>query len=102
VASIKGKIGLREIAAMPPGPFLMWDSEIRGFNVRRQFSSAITYSVVYRSQDGRQHWMKIGRHGVWTPTLAREKAKSILLAVDLGQDPPLNDTRYGAARRLQS
>jgi integrase len=87
VASIKGKIGLREIAAMPPGPFLMWDSEVRGFNVRRQFSSAITYSVIYRARDGRQHWLKIGRHGIWTPSLAREKAKSILLAVDLGQDP---------------
>jgi integrase len=87
VATIKGKIGLREIAAMPPGPFLMWDSDVRGFNVRRQFSNAITYSVIYRSRDGRQHWFKIGRHGIWTPILAREKAKSILLAVDLGQDP---------------
>jgi integrase len=87
VASIKGKIGLREIAAMPPGPFLMWDTEIRGFNVRRQFSRAITYSVIYRANDGRQHWLKIGRHGVWTPTLAREKAKSVLLAVDMGKDP---------------
>jgi hypothetical protein len=87
MANIKGKIGLREIAAMPPGPFLMWDSDVRGFNVRRQFSSAITYSVIYRAQDGRQHWLKIGRHGIWTPTLAREKAKSILLAVDMGKDP---------------
>jgi hypothetical protein len=87
VPSIKGKIGLREIAAMPQGPFLIWDSEVRGFNVRRQFSSAITYSVIYRAQDGRQHWLKIGRHGVWTPTLAREKDKSVLLAVDMGKDP---------------
>jgi integrase len=90
VASLKGKIGLREIAAMPPGPFLMWDrgeGSVRGFSVRRQFSDAITYSVIYRAQDGRQHWLKIGRHGIWTPSLARERAKSILLAVDLGQDP---------------
>ena len=98
MSSVKGKIGLREIAAMPPGPFLMWDNEIRGFNVRRQFSSAITYSVIYRAQDGRQHWLKIGRHGVWTPTLAREKAKSVLLAVDMGQDPALerHELRNGA------
>jgi integrase len=87
VASTKGKIGLREIAGMPPGPFLMWDSEVRGFNVRRQNSSAITYSVIYRARDGRQHWLKIGRHGIWTPTLAREKARNILMAVDLGNDP---------------
>jgi Arm DNA-binding domain/Phage integrase, N-terminal SAM-like domain len=87
VGSRKAKIGLREIAAMPPGPFLMWDTELRGFNVRRQFSDAITYSVIYRSRDGRQHWLKIGRHGIWTPSLAREKARSVLMAVDLGQDP---------------
>ena len=87
VASIKGKIGLRELASMPPGPFLIWDTEVRGFNARRQLSDAITYSVIYRARDGRQHWLKIGRHGIWTPTLAREKAKNILMAVDLGQDP---------------
>jgi hypothetical protein len=81
VPSIKGKIGLREISAMPPGPFLMWDT------VRRQFSNAITYSVIYRGRDGLQHWLKIGRHSVWTPTLAREEAKRVLLAVDMGKDP---------------
>jgi integrase len=76
----------------------MWDTEIHGFNVRRQFSSAITYSVIYRAQDGRQHWLKIGRHGVWTPTLAREKAKSALLAVDMGKDPSAerHELRSGA------
>jgi integrase len=87
MASVKGKIGLKLIAAQPTGPFLIWDTELRGFNVRRQFSDAITYSVIYRAQDGRQHWLKIGRHGVWTPMQAREKAREALLAVDLGKDP---------------
>jgi integrase len=98
VASIKAKIGLREIAAQPPGPFLVWDTELKGFNVRRQFSDVITYSVIYRALDGRQHWLKIGRHGVWTPTAAREKARSVLRMVDDGKDPAAEkyELRHGA------
>ena len=85
--STKGTISLKLIAVQPPGPFLIWDTQLRGFNARRQLSDAITYSVIYRAHDGRQHWLKIGRHGVWTPTQAREKARSVLMAVDLGKDP---------------
>ena len=87
MASVKGKINLRLIAAQPPGPFLIWDTKTVGFNVRRQQSDAITYSVIYRTRDGRQRWWKIGRHGPWTPTMARDEAKNIIIAVDLGKDP---------------
>jgi hypothetical protein len=37
--------------------------------------------------DGVQRWQRIGRHGVWTPDLARKQARSVLMARDLGQDP---------------
>jgi integrase len=88
VANIKGKtISLREIAAQPSGPFLMWDCDLKGFNCRRQFSNVITYSVIYRTRDGIQHWHKIGRHGVLTPTEARAEARNVLRAVTLGEDP---------------
>jgi integrase len=81
------RIGLREIAAQPPGPFILWDSEVRGFCARRQFSEVITYSVIYRTRDGIQRWLKLGHHGVWTPTQAREKAKQVRFAADNGEDP---------------
>ena len=42
------KIGLKAIAAMPPNSIL-WDTEIGGLNVRRQFSDVVTYSIVYRT-----------------------------------------------------
>jgi integrase len=87
VPSTKTKIGLQVIAAMPPGPFLMWDSEVRGFCCRRQFSNTITYSVVFRTRTGLQRWMKVGRHPILTPTLARAEAIRILRAVTLGEDP---------------
>jgi integrase len=98
VASVKAKIGMRQIEAQPPGPFLIWDTKLTGFNVRRQFSEAITFSVIYRAQDGRQHWLKIGRLGPLTPTEARDRAKSALLDVIDGKDPSKDrhELRHGA------
>lgn len=87
MANIKTKIGLQMLAAMPPGPFLMWDNEVRGFCCRRQFSNTITYSVVFRTRSGLQRWMKVGRHPILTPALARAEAIRILRAVTLGEDP---------------
>jgi integrase len=83
---MRAKISLRAIGAMPPNS-IIWDTEIRGLNVRRQFSDVVTYSIVYRTLEGTQRWQRIGRHGVWSPDLARKQARSVLMARDLGKDP---------------
>jgi integrase len=83
---MRAKISLRAIAVLPTNS-IIWDTEIRGLNVRRQFSDVVTYSIVYRTLDGVQRWQRIGRHGVWTPDLARKQARSVLMARDLGKDP---------------
>lgn len=83
---MKARISLRAIAALPKNS-IIWDTEIHGLNVRRQFSDVVTYSIVYRTLDGVQRWQRIGRHGVWTPDLARKQARSVLMARDLGKDP---------------
>ena len=80
------RIGLREIAALQPHTIL-WDLETRGFCARRQFSNVITYSVYFRTRDGQQRFYKIGRHGVFTPTQARDEAKQVLRNVAVGKDP---------------
>jgi integrase len=84
--SYRLRIGLREIAAMEPHTIL-WDLETRGFCARRQFSDVITYSVYFRTRDGQQRFHKIGRHGVFTPTLARREAQQVLRNVAVGKDP---------------
>jgi Arm DNA-binding domain len=84
--SYRLRIGLREIAAMQPHTIL-WDQETRGFCARRQFSDVITYSVYFRTRDGQQRLYKIGRHGVFTPTQARNEAKQVLRNVAVGKDP---------------
>jgi integrase len=87
---------MREVAAMQPHTIL-WDQEIRGFCARRQFSDVITYSVYFRTRDGQQRLHKIGRHGVFTPTQAREIAKEVLRNVAVGKDPgaELKALRHG-------
>lgn len=80
------KITLKAVDALPQKSIL-WDTTIRGFNARRQFSDAVTYSVYYRTQDGQQRWHKIGRAGVFTAVQARTEARRILMAAALGQDP---------------
>jgi integrase len=84
---MKAKIGLNVIAAQPPGPFLIWDTDVRGFNVRRQFSDVVTFSIVYRTLEGTQRWQSIGRLGIWTPDKARKQAQRVLMARDVGNDP---------------
>jgi integrase len=67
---------------------IVWDSECTGLHVRRQKGEAKVYSVFYRSRDGRQRFMKIGRHGApWTPDEARKRAREILVDVANGKDP---------------
>jgi integrase len=83
----RGKIGLREVRALQPAEIL-WDSAVSGFGARRQTGDAISYFLKYRSTDGRQRWMTIGRHGSpWTPDMARDRAREILGEVVAGGDP---------------
>ena len=80
------KIGIKQVQAIGQNTIL-WDSEVRGFNARKQFGDAVTFSVFYRTLDGQQRRHRIGRFGVWTPEQARKEAQRVLRARDLGEDP---------------
>jgi integrase len=83
------RIGLREVRALGVGE-IVWDAAVAGFHARRQRGAAVTYSVFYRTREGRQRWHKIGRHGApWTPEKAREEAVRILGSVADGADPTI-------------
>ena len=81
------KIGLREVRALRPDQTI-WDSTVAGFGARRQRSEVVTYLLIYRTQEGRQRWHTIGRHGSpWTPDTARAEAQRLLGLVVGGADP---------------
>jgi integrase len=83
----KQRIGLRQVRALKPGETI-WDASLVGFGARRQRGTAIAYVLFYRTQQGRQRWYTIGRHGApWTPESAREEARRLLGEVTKGADP---------------
>jgi len=81
------RIGLRDVKELQPGQ-IVWDASVPGFGARRQRSAAVAYVLFYRTAEGRQRWMTIGRHGApWTPDEARDEAKRLLGRIASGQDP---------------
>jgi integrase len=81
------RIGLREVRKLAPGQ-IVWDSAVPAFGARRQKGEAVNYVLFYRTNEGRQRWVTIGRHGApWTPDMAREEAKRLLGEVVTGGDP---------------
>jgi integrase len=63
-----------------------WDSDVRGFGVRRQRRDAV-YVLKVRV-DGRQRFLTIGTHGKgWTVETARREATRLLGLIAAGADP---------------
>jgi integrase len=65
---------------------VVWDTDVRGFGVRRQQGDA---SYVLKVRVGtRQRFLTIGRHGAtWTPETARREARRLLGEIAAGRDP---------------
>jgi integrase len=81
------RIGLRDVRGLGPGQTI-WDSEVRGFGARRRQGPAVAYFLFYRTKKGRQRWFTIGKHGSpWTPDMARDEARKLLVNVTEGSDP---------------
>lgn len=87
MAGSKKRIGVRAVEALEPDTTL-WDTAVRGFGARRQRGPAVAYIVQFRTAEGRERKLTIGRHGApWTPDTAREEARRILGEVAKGADP---------------
>lgn len=90
------KITRRAIEALEPAekPFVIYDSEIKGFGVRVMPSGIATYIVEYRPGEGgrgvAKKRMALGRTNELTPDEARKLAQQNLSAVRHGDDPLLD------------
>lgn len=82
----------------------LWDTELKGFNVRAYPSGRKVYNVGCRIKgDGRYRWFNIGKHGdPWTPESARDEARNILAKASSGIDPSIEiaDKRKAESRDL--
>ena len=81
------KLTIKNVEALKPGD-IIWDSACAGLGARRQKGEGVAYVLRYRTTEGRQRWITIGRHGSpWTPDMARDEARRLLVAVVRGEDP---------------
>ena len=67
--------------------YILWDSDVKGFGVRIRPSGSRIYLFKYRSPNGRQRKLRIGRHGNITVDNARLNAKRAAGQVADGKDP---------------
>lgn len=67
--------------------YSVMDTEVPGFELRISPSGVKTYSLTYRTHDGKRERFTIGRHGSATPESARKAAKDLLAKVTLQRKP---------------
>ena len=76
---------------LPKKREIHWDTELKGFGLSVTPNGNRSYVVQYRlpgGRRGRTRRMTIGRHGSpWTVDEARKKARSLLAAASIGEDP---------------
>jgi integrase len=79
-----GKV-LKSTVERLPVNSVLWDSGLVGFGARRQLRH-VHYLLRYRI-NGRQRFLTIGKHGMWTPDTARNEARRLLGLVASKVDP---------------
>lgn len=67
------------------GEYFVWDSEIKGFGIKLTPTS-MSY-IAQGRVNGKSKRATIGKHGVFTPKQARDKAKQLLMDMANGIDP---------------
>ena len=83
--AVRRRITLRVVEAIGIGETI-WDSEVRGFGVRRQSEKRV-YALKTRVA-GKQRWFTIGEHGApWTPDTARREVQRLWGLIRAGVDP---------------
>src|SRR5262245_47385070 len=79
-----GKISKQTVERLPTNS-VMWDTQLVGFGVRKQLRHP-HYLLRYRL-NGKQKFVSIGKHGMWTPDTARKEAQRLLGLVATRVDP---------------
>ena len=98
-----GRIGKRLLGSLEPRekPYEVMDETLPGFMLRVLSSGSMTYSLRYRSPNGKRNRIKLGSTKVLSPIQARDKAKQLLAAVTQGEDPA-SAQRSGNSHTLRS
>ncbi len=75
------------LLAIPGKDYVIWDSELTGFGVRIKPSGKKSFTIKYRTENGRQRKTTLGSYGQLTVEQARKLARIELGKVAAGEDP---------------
>jgi integrase len=64
-----------------------WDKKARGLGLRTNPAGTKTFVFRYRTDDGQQRMIKVGRFPEWSIQAARDRVKELRREVDRGGDP---------------
>jgi hypothetical protein len=83
------KISKRIVDATGAGKrrVIVWDDQIKGFGLLVLPSGVKSYILIYRTPEGRQRQLTLGKHGALTPEQARKLAAEHKHAISHGADP---------------
>ena len=83
------KLTVRTVSAAKAGErdLFIWDDELPGFGLRVKPSGVKSYLIQYRNIHNQSRRHTIGRHGVFSPEKAREKARKMFAGIQDGADP---------------
>lgn len=92
------KITKRSVDALKAGPSdaFLWDTDCKGFGVKRTPAGKAVFLIQYRMHGGRAGKTKrftIGPMGTWTPDSARTEAERLMRMVAQGTDPATEKKR---------
>lgn len=77
---------VKALPAPTAGNRIFYDMDVRGFGVRVTYAGARSYILNFRAR-GRERRITIGSHPDWSVQAARDEAKRLKRAVDVGDDP---------------
>lgn len=90
VAALRAKLtksAIDKIAVPASGKIIVWDADQAGFGVVVTAQGVKSWIINYRTRDGRQRRLVLGRCDRLTADQARTAARAKLAEVDLGGDP---------------
>src|SRR5512145_871754 len=90
VAALRAKLtksAIDKIAVPASGKIIVWDADQAGFGVVVTAQDVKSWIINYRTRDGRQRRLVLGRCDRLTADQARTAARAKLAEVDLGGDP---------------
>jgi integrase len=88
-AKRKMLLNQKNVEALSPQEkhYIVWDASLPGFGCRVNPKGRKVYIYKYYNLEKKQVWLSLGKHGLFTSKMARQKVNDIIQQISKGVDP---------------